>query len=220
MAQDIQAVDLPHVEHGILVELGLPDPDTGVPTLYRLSNNYTDVVYDGHTFSAVGGLLQVTDIQGDLQSTNYEMSLGLSAILPEYIEIIMGQEIKGGTIKVYRVFYDSETQLIKNINGTDQIFLRFNGIISNYAIQEDIQKGYMPEVSYSITVTASSILAVLENRMSGRRTNVDSYRKYYNEQYITTNIDNPEGNALAPADYSMSSVVALKAASFDFGKPV
>ena len=211
MAQTITAVQQPGVEHGVLIDLTLPDPTTGNATLYRISNCYTDVVYNSNTYTALGGFLNVTDIQSDLQKTNNDITLSLSAIPSEYIEAIMKQEIKGGTLRIYRAFFDSTAQTVL----TNQVFLRFDGYITNYAIQEDVTS---ETVTHTITVTASSILGILENRVSGRRTNEQSYRTYYPEQYITSAIDNPEGNELLPADYSMSRVVALKAASFDFGK--
>lgn len=210
MAQTIPAVNSPGIEHGVLIDLTLPDPTTGSTTVYRISNCYTNVVYNSNTYLAMGGFLEITDIQGDLQSTNNEITLGLSAIPSEYIEAIMKYEIKGGTIRMYRVFFDSQTQLVREIAGQQQVFLRFNGIINNFAIQEEVNTAQATDVTHSITVTASSILAVLENRQSGRRTNEQSYQTYYPERLISANIT---------SDPSMSRVVVLKAASFDFGKP-
>ncbi len=220
MAQTIAAVSNPGIEHGVLIDLSLPDPTTGFATLYRISNCYTSVVYNGNTYTALGGFLDVTDIQGDLQLTNNEITLGLSAIPADYIEAILQKEIKGGTIRIYRVFFDTATQQVQTIGGVQQVFLRFDGIINNYAVQEDVASYQTADVTHTITVTASSILAVLENRRSGRRTNEQSYRTYYPEQFITTDIDNPDGVPNVPSDKSMSRVVALRAASFDFGKPV
>ncbi len=210
MAQTIAAVDSPAIEHGVLIDLTLPDATTGAATTYRISNCYTNVVYNGNTYTALGGFLQVTDIQGDLQNTNNEISLGLSAIPAEYIEAILKQEIKGGSLRIYRAFFDSATQQIRNIGGVDQIFLRFDGYINNYAIQEDVASYQSADVTHTITVTASSILGVLEGRVSGRRTNEQSYQKVYGETFITGAIT---------TDPSMSRIVALKAASFDFGRP-
>lgn len=211
MAQTIAAVNNPGIEHGVLIDLSLPDPTTGAATLYRISNCYTDVVYNNRTYTALGGFLQVTDIQGDLQSTNNDITLGLSAIPPDYIEAIMKQQIKGGTIRIYRVFFDTQSQTVQTIGGVPQVFLRFDGIINNFAVQEDVASNQNADVTHSITVTASSILAVLENRQSGRRTNEQSYQQFFGEANIT-------GNILT--DPSMSRVVALRAASFDFGRPV
>ena len=209
MAQTITAVNNPHIEHGILIDLTLPDPTTGDAVLYRISNCYTNVTYNGHTYTALGGFLQVSDVQGDLQSTNNDITVAMSAIPPEYIEAVMQQEIKGGVIRIYRVFFDSVTQLALE----NQVFLRFDGIINNYAIQEDVNTGssFLPEITYTIAVTCSSILSILEHRVSGRRTNRYSYRTYYPEANITASIAN---------DPAMDRVVALKAATFDFGKKV
>ena len=209
MAQNIAAVDIPAIEHGILIDLSLPDPVTGAAILYRISNCYTTVVYNGNTYTALGGFLQITDIQGDLQSTNNDITLGLSAIPAEYIEAIMGREIKGGLIRIYRVFFDTATQQVKNVGGVDQVFLRFDGYITNYAIQEDVASYQTADVTHTISVTASSILGILEHRVSGRRTNTTSYQRQYGEAYI---------NSLILQDPSMDKVVALKAATFDFGK--
>ena len=211
MAQTIAAVNNPGIEHGVLIDLSLPDPTTGDAILYRISNCYTNVVYNGNTYTALGGFLQVTDIQGDLQSTNNDITLGLSAIPADYIEAILKQEIKGGTIRIYRAFFDSATQGLQVIGGVPQVFLRFDGIINNFAVQEDVASYQTADVTHTISVSASSILAVLENRVSGRRTNEQSYQQFYGEANIT-------GNILT--DPSMSRVVALRAASFDFGRPV
>lgn len=216
MAQTIAAVDNPGIEHGVLIDLSLPDPVTGVLLTYRISNCYTNITYNSYTYQALGGFLDITDIQGDLQSTNNDVTLSLSAIPAEYIEAIMSREIKGGSIKLYRVFFDTATQAVQVINSVPQIFLRFDGIINNFAIQEDLQLEEST-VTHTITVTASSILAVLENRVSGRRTNTYSYQTFYDEQNITTLIDNTATDA-GGVDPSMDRVVALKAASFDFGK--
>lgn len=221
MTQIIASVDSPAIEHGILIDLTLPTlrPNTGPgtalpaiydPIVYRISNCYKSVVYQGNSYTAEGGFLEITDIQSDLQLTNSEISLGLSAIPAEYIEAIMEAEIKGGSIKLYRVFFDTETQEVKTISGVEQVFLRFEGIINNYAISEDINTDNGLGATHSITVTASSILAVLENRVSGRRTNQQSYQREFAEQFINSEI---------LTDQSMDRVVSLRAASFDFGRP-
>lgn len=205
MTQVITAVGNPHIEHGVLLELTLPDAETGAITTHYISNCYCNVTYNAHTYIALGGFLEITDIQGDLQSTNNEISLGLSAIPSQYIESILGRPVKGGAIKVFRVFFDTTTQLV--ISG--QVFLRFNGVITNFAVSEDIASDTSGDVTHTITVTASSILGVLENRVAGRRTNNKSYQVNYGEAYI---------NAFILADPAMNRIETLKNASFDFGK--
>jgi len=212
MTQTIASVSLPHIEHGILIELRIPNATTGVPEYYRISNCYTDVFDGTYTYTAVGGFLDITDIQGDLQSTNNEINLSLSAIPAAYIDSVIKHPIKGSTIKIYRAFFDTATQTLKEVGGVKQIFLRFNGVISNYNVSEDINTGdNNPSATHTITVTASSILGVLEHRYSGRRTNKKAYQVNYGERLITSAIT---------SDPSMSRVEALKNASFDFGKKV
>ncbi len=179
---------------------------------WYISNCYTPVTYRGKTYQALGGFLEIANIQQDLITTNNEISVSLSAIPPEYIENIIGQQIKGGAIRLYRVFFDPVTKQVRVIDGVTQIFQRFVGIISNWGIQEDITDGdHGAEINYTISISCSSTVGVLENRVTGRRTNNTNYQVYYSERDITTAIT---------TDLSFSRIEQLKAASFDFGKPV
>ena len=212
MTQTIASVTAPHIEHGILIEMRIPNSVTGVPEYHRVSNCYVDVFDGTNTYQALGGFLDITDIQGDLQSTNNEISLSLSGIPSEFIDSVVKQAIKGSTIKIYRAFFDTATQNLKVVATVKQIFLRFNGVINNYSISEEINSGdNNPSVTHTITITASSILGILEHRRAGRRTNKKAYQVNYGERLITSNIT---------SDPSLSRVEALKNASFDFGKKV
>lgn len=180
---------------------------------WYISNCYNPVTYNGKEYKALGGFLEISNIQQDLITTNNEISVSLSAIPPEYIENIIGQQIKGGAIRIYRVFFDPDNKTIKTIGGVRQIFQRFVGIITNWGVNEDIQEGssgHNIEITYTIAIQCSSVLGVLENRVTGRRTNNNNYQNYYPEKYITSAIT---------TDLSFSRIEQLKAASFDFGKP-
>jgi hypothetical protein len=181
---------------------------------WYISNCYNPVTHNGKTYQALGGFLEITDIQQDLITTNNEISLSLSAIPREYIENIIGQQIKGSAVRIYRVFFDPETKLVKTVDSVRQIFQRFNGIITNWGLDEQINTstdGTNQDIAYTISISCSSLLGVLENKITGRRTNNASYQVYYPEAYITQAIT---------TDKSMSRIEQLKAASFDFGKPV
>lgn len=171
---------------------------------YYISNCYTPVSYNGNTYQALAGFLQISEIQNNISNANDEIQVGLSAIPSIYIASVLDTQIKGGEINIYRAFFDYDTQLIL----ASGVYKRFSGIISNYAVQEDVDfAGYSPEVTHTITIIASSIMGVLENKVSGRRTNKEDYQIVYDEL----------GNS--STDPSMNRVDTLFNSSFDFGKP-
>lgn len=199
MTTTISAVDLERsIEYGVLIDLTLDG------TTYYISNCYKDVVHNGNTYQALAGFLTVSEIQSNISNANDEIQVSLSAIPPNYIAAVLGEPIKGGELNIYRAFFDYKTQEVI----TGQIYKRFAGIISNYSVQEDLDvTNAEPTVNHTITIIASSIMGVLENKYAGRRTNRQDYQIVYAE------ISN---SALDP---SMNRVETLFNSSFDFGKP-
>jgi len=197
MSTNIPPVQTNAIEHGILIDLTL-DEDT-----YYISNCYKNVTHNGNEYLALAGFLNTSDIQNNISNANDEIQVSLSAIPPTYIAATIGQPIKGGEVNIYRAFFDYETQEVI----TGEVYRRFTGIISNFSVQEDLDtQGTTPEVTHTITIIASSIMGVLENKISGRRTNKQDFE-----------IEWPE-LANDPADPSMERVETLFNSSFDFGK--
>jgi len=186
------------VEHGVLIDLTLDG------TTYFISNCYKNITYGGNTYEALAGFLQVSDIQNNITNANDEIQISLSAIPANYIAATLGQPIKGGEVNIYRAFFDYKTQEV--IAG--EIYRRFTGIISNFSVQEDLDVvNAEPSVNHTITIIASSIMGVLENKISGRRTNRQDYQIVWPE--LSNNASDP----------SMDRVEVLFNSSFDFGKP-
>jgi len=198
MTTIITAVDTARsIEHGVLIDLTLDG------TTYFISNCYKSITYNGNTYEALAGFLQISEIQNNISNANDEIQVSLSAIPPEYIAATLGQPIKGGEINIYRAFFDYTTQEVI----TGEIYRRFTGIISNFSVQEDIDVvNAEPSVNHTITIIASSIMGVLENKISGRRTNRQDYQVVWPEL----------GNSAT--DPSMDRVEVLFNSSFDFGK--
>jgi hypothetical protein len=189
------------IEHGVLIELTLN------ATTYYISNCYKTITYNGHDYLALGGFLTISELQNNLANTNDEIQIGLSAIPAGYISAVLDQQIKGGAVAIYRAFFDYATQEVL----TGEIYKRFQGILTNYGINEDFQSTNQgAEITHTIVVTASSIMGVLENRVAGRRTNIKDYQFNWGEANFTTAIT---------TDPSMSRVEALYNSSFDFGRP-
>jgi hypothetical protein len=197
MSTNIPAVQRSAIEHGVLIDLTL-DEET-----YYISNCYKNVTHNGNEYLALAGFLNTSDIQNNISNANDEIQVSLSAIPSTYIAATIGQPIKGGEVNIYRAFFDYETQEVI----TGEVYRRFTGIISNFSVQEDIDtQATTPEVTHTITIIASSIMGVLENKISGRRTNKQDFEIVWPEL----------GNN--PADPSMDRVEALFNSSFDFGK--
>jgi hypothetical protein len=197
MSTFISPVNAQGIDYGVLIDLTLNG------TTYYISNCYTAVSYNGNTYQALAGFLNIGEIQSNISNANDELQISLSAIPATYIPLVLGEPIKGGEVNIYRAFFDYNTQLILP-NG---VFKRFAGIISNFAVQEDLDtQGDSPEVTHTITITASSVMGVLENKVSGRRTNKKDYQIVYAE------LNN------SSTDPSMNRVETLFNSSFDFGK--
>jgi hypothetical protein len=208
MSTTITQVDENSIEYGVLIDLTLVDPATNLPVTYYISNCYKEIPNPDFpsdplkAYKALAGFLTISEIQNNISNANDEVQVSLSAIPPSYIAATLGAQIKGGEINIYRVFFDYRTQEV-----TGPIYKRFTGVISNYSVQEDINtEGQTPEVNHTITIIASSIMGVLENKVSGRRTNQEDYQIVWPEL----------GNS--STDPSMDRVDTLFNQSFDFGK--
>jgi len=197
MTTIITAVDTERsIEHGVLIDLTLDG------TTYYISNCYKNVSYGGNDYEALAGFLQISDIQNNISNANDEIQISLSAIPPNYIAATLGQPIKGGEVNIYRAFFDYTTQEVI----TGEIYRRFTGIISNFSVQEDVDvTNAEPTVNHTITVIASSIMGVLENKISGRRTNKQDYQIYWDELPITfKTITSISSNVLTSATHGLS----------------
>ena len=177
-----------------------------ISVTYYISNCYKAVTHSGKTYQALAGFLTVSEIQNNISNANDEIQVSLSAIPPNYIAAVLGTQIKGGDINIYRAFFDYRTQQVL----ANAVYKRFTGVISNYSVQEDLNvEGASPDVNHTITIIASSIMGVLENKISGRRTNQEDYQIFWPEL----------NNVNYAADPSMNRVEVLFNSSFDFGKP-
>ena len=190
MATTITPVQGTHISSCLLINLTLD------ATTYYISSAYKPVTYDSNTYTELGSLLQVSDIAEDVRTTNGDISVVLSGIPSEqdYLSLILTSKIKGGEIKVFRGFYDTTTHELD----TSQVYLRFSGVITNFAISEDFTPA--EQLTNSVTVTCASINSILDTKISGQRTNpADRARLFASDQVFNR----------VPELYNIS---------FDFGK--
>jgi len=195
MTTSITAVQGTHILHGLLIDL------TVNGTTYRIANSYNPVTWDGNQYTQLGHLLGLSEIQEDLRATNNALTVSLSGIPsdvtgePSYMDIVLNSNVKGSLIKIYRAFFNTEDHYLV----TSNVFLRFQGYVSNYSISEnwDVDGKVMTN---TIALQCSSNNALLERQYSGRRTNTDSFS--------------------TATDFGMYRVKAIANTAFDFGKPV
>lgn len=153
---------------------------------------------DASPFNALGQLVKVNDVTRDIKSTANETTFSLIGIDTANLGFVLGQQIKGSKIEAWKGFFNTNGELITS-GGTGGLYQYFNGYISTYNISEQ----WMEEVrSYVgvITVAASSIQLILQNRIAGRYTNDSSWQFFNN------------------GDTSMNRVSVVQNVNYYFGK--
>jgi hypothetical protein len=190
----IAAVTGPQINHAEFVRLTVGT----AATVYTFCNAAAPITVGGITFSNLGALLSVGDVQRDIKATSDDMTIQLTGIDPANIGIILGNDIKGSLVEVWRGFFTSNNQIITT--PTTQFFKRYQGIISGVSITEDFNSELRQRIA-TCSIACSSMRRILENRLSGVKTNQSNW------QFIYSN------------DTSMNRVAQISNQFFDFGTP-
>ncbi len=144
---------------------------------YRFStapSSITVSAVDAQPFNALGQLVRVGDVQRDIKSTANETTFTLVGIDTAMLGFVLGQQIKGSQIQAWKGFFDTEGALITT-GGQGGLYQYFNGYISSFSISEQWMEDVRMFVGV-ITVSASSIQLILQNRVAGRYTNDNSWQ--------------------------------------------
>ncbi len=168
---------------------------------YRFATTPTAITVsavDALPFTGLGQLVSVGSAQRDIKSTANETTVTLVGIDTSMLAMVLGADIKGSQIEMWHGFFDTNNQLITT-GGTGGLYQFFNGYINSFTINEqwmEEARGYVGV----ITVSASSIQLILQNRMAGRYTNDNSWQ-FYNS-----------------GDTSMNRVNYISTINYYFGK--
>ena len=190
----MNAVNSANIRHAEFVRLTVGT----AATVYTFCNAAAPVTVSGITFTNLGSLLNVGDVQRDMRSTSDDMTIALTGIDPAVVGVILSSDIKGSLVEVWRGFLDADNQIITT--PTTQFFKRYQGIISNISITEDFNSELRTRIA-TCSISCSSMRRVLENRLGGVKTNQSSWQFLY------------------PGDTSMDRVATIANTYFDFGKP-
>lgn len=153
---------------------------------------------DAEPFNALGTLVKVGDAQRDIKSTANETNFTLVGIDTAMLGYVLGQNVKGSKIEGWHGFFNTAGELLTT-GGTGGLYKFFTGYITTFSISEQWMEEARMMVGV-ITVSASSVQMILQNRTAGRYTNDNSW------QYFT------------PGDTSMNRVAAIGSLNYFFGK--
>jgi hypothetical protein len=190
----INAVTGSQINHAEFVKLTVGN----AATVYTFCNAAAPITVGGITFANLGALLNVGDVQRDIKATSDDMTIALTGIDPTNVGIILGNDIKGSLVEVWRGFFDSNNQIITT--PTTQFFKRYQGIINSVSITEDFNSEARTRIA-TCSISCSSMRRILENRLSGVKTNQNNWQFIY------------------AGDTSMNRVSEISNTYFDFGSP-
>jgi len=186
---------------GVCLCVRLDIPSYGV---LRLSTFHKAIIItesDGfdYSYSPAGILMSVSESVGELRASSVETAVGLSGIPIEYAQGIQAVRIKGSRIEIRRVFTDPITDNPLAISG-NPVFM-FQGVVTNYGFSETYNE-FSNDSSLIINLSCSSLVDMLNTKITGRRTNQESMNQFY------------------PSDSSFNRITNLVGRPFDFGAPV
>lgn len=174
---------------------------TTASAIYRFATTpsvLTIPAVDSQPFDALGGLVKVGDVQRDIKSTANETSVTLVGLDTALLGWVLGHDIKGSKIEMWHGFFNTNNELITT-GGTGGLYKFFTGYISSFQISEQWMEEARAYVG-TISVSASSIQIILQNRTAGRYTNNNAWT-FFN-----------------PTDTSMNRVNFIETINYAFGK--
>ena len=170
-----------------------------VPVVLRFSDAITTYTIDSESYVPLGSLMGVTSSASELRVSSGELTITISGVLSDSIAEIVNSKIKGAPVRVYRQFSDAVTGTALVTAGNPSG--RFRGFVNNYAINEEWDNQTRVATN-TIVFSCASAVDVLDRKISGRKTNPESQKRFF------------------PTDVSMDRVPNLENATFNFGAPI
>ena len=183
----------PAITTSLFVRIDVPDYE-----VLRFSGYNYPVTINSEVYLPLGQLMSISSSSSELRPVGSDLSISISGIPNSEISEILGLKIKGSSVEVYRMIFDTQTgqPLSLPLNPTG----RFTGIVNNFSIEEEYDFAAQT-ASSTILITCSSIVDVLSNKLTGRRTNPTDQRQFY------------------ATDASMDRVLKLSKSNINWGAP-
>jgi hypothetical protein len=164
----------------------------------RFSDLTFPYTLNSESYSGLGKLMDITQSSSELRANGQEMTITIVGIPTSSISEIVNSKIKGAPVSIYRGLFNAETGQFLSVSGNP--LGRFQGFVNNYTLTEEFDSEARTS-STTISLTCTSVVNVLENKVAGRKTNPKSQKQFY------------------PTDVSMDRVPTLKGATYNFGAP-
>lgn len=159
------------------------------------SNYFKEYTIGSDTYNSLGSIMGVTSPAVELSATNKQITITLSGLPTANRSIVQDYNIKGSPVTITRGFFDSTTGLLLPVTGNPAV--RFKGIITNFAMQEDWDSNAQTS-SNTIQFDCASNLGLFRDKRGGRRTNPSDF----------------------PTDLSFDRIPQLSQSNFNFGGKV
>jgi len=182
------------IQTSLFVKMTVPDY-----AVLTFSDYNRALTFGGTTYTGLGRLLAISDSSSSLRASAGDLTITISGIPNSSIAEILNNKIKGSAIEVWRWVFDPVTGQALAITGNPAG--RFRGIVTNYSLEEDWDSTASTATN-TILLTCASTVEILNNKVSGRRTNPTDQK------------------ALYPGDVSMDRVPTLANSNFNFGAVV
>lgn len=191
MSTYMAALDSNSISYAEFVRLTLPN------VTYTFCNAASPIEVDGISFEGLGSLMGISEVQRNIKANSADLKISITGIDPNNVAVLLGMDIKGSLLEVWRGFLDSNNQIITS--PTQQFFKRYQGIVNNIGIDESYNIRARQRIATCV-ISSSSMRFILENRVAGMVTNQKNWQKVY------------------PGDTSMDRVAVIASTYFDFGK--
>lgn len=176
------------IQTNLFVRLDIP-----AYSVLTFSDYHKSFTIAGQAYTGLGSLMSVSNTEDSLRASPSDISVSISGIPAGNVSDIINNRIKGSDCKIFRGFFDVTTGELLAIGGNPAG--KFQGIVSNYDIQDDLDMGASLG-TVTLTLIITSIVEMLQDKVTGRRTNSADF-----------------------ASGDMARVSALQNANFQFGAP-
>lgn len=177
----------------LLIEISVP----GEPVTY-FSTYWRDLTIGDVTYTGLGSLLSITATQNDLRVTEQSLTIGISGLVSDNVQLVRSSPVRGSPIVIKRYVFDPVTGVGLDI--ADNPTGRFHGIIANWSM-EFTASNQDRSGEVNIILECASTVSIMANKIAGRRTNGEDQRRLY------------------PTDFCFDRVANLADSNIDFGVP-